>query len=181
MVSSRVARRRPVALLFAIFGLFAISNLSAGVVLTIDNPAIAGAPLDVFTLNGSLFASGVTVSLVPSSPPWNVSSAALTVLGVLTPSGLSLPDGGSYIGPIALVQIVGSTPVGSYSSNPFSISFDDDNGRTGYTNSVNLTAEVQAPVPEPAGMLLAPAGLLAFFIRRRYLTSFQPGSDTLVR
>jgi hypothetical protein len=172
---------RPVAFLFAAFGLLAASNLSAGVLLTIDNPAITGAPLDVFTLNGSLFASGVTVSLVPSSPPWTVSSTALTVLGVLTPSGLSLPDGGSYLGPIALVQIVGGTPAGSYPTNPFSLSFDDDNGRTGYTNSVNLTAEVQAPVPEPGGFLLLPAGLLAFLMGRRYLTSFQPGNDTLVR
>jgi len=165
----------------AALGLFAASHLSAGVVLTIDNSAITGAPLDVFTLNGSLVASGVTVSLIPSSPPWSLSSPALTVIGILTPSGLSLPDGGSYIGPIAQVQIPGGTPDGSYSSNPFSISFDDENGRTFYTNSVNLTAEVETPIPEPQGWVLVSAGLLAFVTIRRYRAAFHAGSDTLVR
>jgi hypothetical protein len=175
-----VPHRRPVALLCAVFGLLAAFPLSAGVVLTVDNPAITGSPLDPFTLNGSLFATGVTVSLVPSSPPWTMSSPVLTVLGVLTPSGLWLPDGGSYVGPIALVQIDAGAPAGTYSSNPFSISFDDDNGRTLSTNSVNLTVDVKADVPEPSPLFLLPAGLLVLGIRR-YFTSFQPGRETLVR
>ena len=176
-----VPRRRSVVILFAICGLLAASPLSAGVVLTVDNPAITGSPLDAFTLNGSLFANGVTVSLVPGGPPWTMSSPVLTVLGLLTPSGLSLPDGGSYSGPIALVQIDAGAPAGAYSNNPFSISFDDDNGRTYFTNSVNLTADVQAKIPEPAAVLLLPAGLIVLGILRRYFTSFQPGSETLVR
>src|SRR5690349_17926992 len=131
---------RPVSLVVA-FGLFTVSSLSGGVVLTIDNSAIAGTRLDTFTLPGSLVSSAITVSLIPGRPPWSLSSRALAVLGILTPSGLLRPDGGSYAGPLPQVQIAGGTWDGSYSDNPFSISFGDDSGRTFYTNGVSLTAD----------------------------------------
>jgi PEP-CTERM motif-containing protein len=155
-------------LLSAFFGLLAASPLSAGVILSVANPVIAGAPLDQLTLNGTLSASGVIVSLLPGNPPWQLTSSALSIVGLLTPSGLSLPDGGSYTGPIALVQITGSALPGIYPSNSFSISFDDDNGRTSFTNSVNLSADVQqSQVPEPATLFLIPVGLIAVGARRR--------------
>jgi hypothetical protein len=120
----------------------------------------------------------VTAVLLPSSPAWNLSSSVLTVLGVLTPSGLTLPDGGSYNGPIALVEIGGGATDGNYPSNAFSISFDDDNGRTLFTNTVNLTVDVQTPAsasaPEPAALFLVPAGLIGVGIRKRYEVGRHP-------
>jgi hypothetical protein len=166
--STKLRLRSP--FLVALLALLGASALPAGVVLTIDNPDVLGAPLGQATLTGTLSATGVTAVLLPSSPAWNLSSSVLTVVGVLTPSGLMLPDGGSYIGPIALVEIGGGATDGNYSSNAFSISFDDDNGRTLFTNSVNLTVDVQTPAsaPEPAALFLVPAGLIGVGIRKCY-------------
>jgi hypothetical protein len=175
--STKLRLRSP--FLVALLALFAASDLTAGVVLTIDNADVLGAPLGQATLTGTLSAIGVTAVLLPSSPAWNLSSSVLTVIA-LTPSGLMLPDGGSYNGPIALVEIGGGAADGNYSSNAFSISFDDDNGRTLFTNSVNLTVEVQTPAaasaPEPAALFLVPAGLIGVGIRKRYELRRQRGA-----
>lgn len=163
----RTVNRSATALLLLLLGLLPTSQLSAGLILAISNSTISGAPLDQVTLNGTLDASGVTVSIVPSAPPWTLSGSALVVIGLLVPSGLSIPDGGNYSGPIALVQIAGSTPDGSYPTNSFSISFDDDNGRRAFSNSVNLTVDVQSQVPEPSTVFLLSGGLVVLGLARR--------------
>ena len=134
-----------------------VAPAKAGIILTLDNPSITGAPGQIFTLTGSITHADPSEDLV-SLQSFSFTSS---VLQLLTIHPGSAPYPGGYTGNILTVQILANASPGSYAANPFSLTFDSINGRTFSTNPVNLSVTVEA-VPEPGTLLLTLACLLCF-------------------
>jgi hypothetical protein len=161
------------AILTVFFAVSAYAQPHTNLTMTIDNPAITGLPGDVITLTGTLTSDG-DISSVPGSTSSVLTSTVLTLgSNRLTVNGLTAST--PYAGAIVDVQISPSAAPGSYPTNSFQLSFDDENGRTWLTNAPNLTVTVTQPPPPPPTplpptVLLLLAGLAAmgiYEVRRR--------------
>jgi hypothetical protein len=137
----------------------------AALILTVDNTVLTGPPGTQFTLTGSVLNENVTGEDLVWLEPALLTGTVLSVQDALLPDYIQY--GATYTGNIAVVGILGSAAPGVYPGNLLSFSFDTMNGRTVWTTTAALTANVTS-VPEPGTLGLLILGLAAVgAIRRR--------------